>query len=144
MLCSIEENIFTIPAKDQFPKSIPCQKIIEVLNRNQGKTRGLAGVLHIKLNPRVMLTVNIDLQDRLVNGQQGTVKYIRTDSGRNVSKIYITFDNSKAGLKEMKSDAFGKHHLWVPIDKTEVDIKIKSSKTSSLVIKRAQYPLMLA
>ena len=143
MLYSIEENIFTIPAQDQFPKSSPCQKIIEVLNRNQVETRGLAGVLDIKFNARVMLTVNIDLQDRLVNGQLGTVKYIRTDSGRNVSKIYITFGDSKAGLKQMTSDAFGKQHLWVPIDKTEVGIKNKSSKTSSPVIKRTQYPLML-
>ena len=143
MLYSIEGNILTIPPKDQFPKSIPRQKIIEVLNRNQSETSGLAGVLDIKLNARVMLTVNIDLQDRLVNGQLGTVKCIRTDSGRNVSKIYITFDDSKAGLKKMKSDAFGKQDLWVPIDKTEVDIKIKSSKTSSPVIKRTQYPLML-
>ena len=31
MLQSIEGNIFTIPAKDQFPKNIPHQKIIEVL-----------------------------------------------------------------------------------------------------------------
>ena len=89
MLYSIEENIFTIPAKDQFPKSIPCQKITEVLNCNQGETRGLAGVLDIKLNARVILTVKIDSQDRLVNGQLGTVKCICTFSRRNVSKIYI-------------------------------------------------------
>ena len=44
----------------------------------------------------------------------------------------------------MNSDAFRKQHLWVPIEKTEVDIKIKSNKTSSPVIKRAQYPLILA
>ena len=31
MLQSIEGNIFIIPAKDQFPKNIPHQKIIEVL-----------------------------------------------------------------------------------------------------------------
>ena len=37
-----------------------------------------------------MLTVNIDLQDWLVNGQLGTVKCILTDSERNVSKTYIT------------------------------------------------------
>ena len=111
-----------------------------MLNRNQSETGGLAGVLDIILNARVMLTVNIDLQDRLVNGQQGTVKCIRTDSERNVSKIYIKFDDSKAGLKRMNYDAFGKQHLWVPIKKTEVDIKIKSSKTSSPVIKRTQYP----
>ena len=145
MLYSIEGNILTIPPKDQFPKSIPRQKIIEVLNRNQSETRGLAGVLDIKLNARVILTVNIDLPDRLVDGQLGTVyKCIRTDSERNVSKIYIKIDDSKAGLKSMNSYAFVKQQLWVPIEKTEFDIKIKSSKTSSPVIKRTQYPLMLA
>ena len=36
------------------------------------------------------------------------------------------------------------NHLWVPIDKTKTDIKIKSSKTSSPIIKRTQYSLMLA
>ena len=71
-------------------KSIPCQKIIEVLNRNQIKSGALVGVLDIKWNTRVMLTVNIDLQDR--NGQLGTVKFVRTDSEKNVSKIYAKFD----------------------------------------------------
>ena len=50
----------------------------------------VAGVLDIKWNTRVMLTVNIDLQDR--NGQLGTVKFVRTDSEKNVSKIYAKFD----------------------------------------------------
>ena len=59
-------------------------------------------------------------------------------------KNIYKFDGSKAGLKNMKSNPFGKQHLWVPIDKTEVDIKIKSSKTSSPVIKRTQYPLIPA
>ena len=67
----------------------------------------------------------MDLQDRLVNGQLGTVKCVHTNSQRNVSKIYLKFDDSKSGLKKMNTDAFKKQHLWVPIEKTEVDIKIK-------------------
>ena len=35
-----------------------------------------------------MLTVIIDLQDRLVSGQLGTVKCIHTDSERNISSLY--------------------------------------------------------
>ena len=66
------------------------------------------------------------------------------DSQRNVSKIYIKFGDSKAGLKSMNSDAFGKQHLLVAIEKTVADIKPKSSKTSSLVIKRTKYTLTLA
>ena len=62
-------------------------------------------MLDIKLIPRIILNVNFDLQERLVNGQLGTVKCIHTDAESNVSKIYIKFDGSKAGLKRMNSDA---------------------------------------
>ena len=41
-------------------------------------------MLDTTLNARVILTVNIELQDTLVNGQLGTVKCIRTDSEKNV------------------------------------------------------------
>ena len=63
-------------AIDNLPKNASIQKINQVLNRNQSETGGLAGILKIKINARVMLTVNIDLQDRLVNGQLETVMHI--------------------------------------------------------------------
>lgn len=69
MLQSIEENISTIPAKAQFAKNVPHHKIIQVFNRNQSETGGLARVLDIKMNERAMLTVDIDLQGKLINGQ---------------------------------------------------------------------------
>ena len=129
MLYSIEGNIFTIPAKDQFPKSIPRQKIIEVLNPSQSETGGLAGVLDIKLNARVMSTVNIDLQDRLVNVQLGTVKCIRKDSERNVSKIYVKFDDSKASLKRMNSGAFLENNIcWCLFRKEKLISKLNQVK----------------
>ena len=58
------------------PKNASIQKINQVLNRNQSETGGLPGILKIKINARVMFTVNIDLQDRLVNGQLETVMHI--------------------------------------------------------------------
>ena len=57
-----------IKAIDNLPKNASIQKINQVLNRNQSETGGLAGILKIKINARVMLTVNIGFQDRLVNG----------------------------------------------------------------------------
>ena len=80
MLQSSDSQLFSISAVDKLPKNVSQLKIRETLNRNQSETGGLAGVLDIKLNARVMLTVNIDLQDRLVNGQLGTVKYILRDT----------------------------------------------------------------
>ena len=128
MLQSFEGNIFTIPAKEQFPKNIPRQKIIEVLNQNQSETRVLAGALDVELDVRVMLSVmtaNFNLHDILVNGQLGTVKFIMYYQ-RNVSKVYKKFDDSKAGLKRMNKNGFRKQNLWVPVEKAEFDIKIKS------------------
>ena len=83
------------------------------------------------------------MQDRLVNGQMGTVNYIVLNSQNNVSKIYVKFDDCKAGLKKMNTDNFARQHLWIPIEKTTVHIRIKSNKNSSLVIKRTQFTLML-
>ena len=40
-----------------------------------------------------MVTVNVDLEDRLVNGQLGTVKHFQKDQNGNVLKIYIAFDD---------------------------------------------------
>ena len=65
-----------IKAIDNLLKNASIQKINQVLYRNENETGGLAGILKIKINARVMLTVNIDLQDRLVNGQLETVMHI--------------------------------------------------------------------
>ena len=97
MLLSVDGSLHVFPAIDILPKNIPQQKVNEVLNRKQSETGGLAQSLQIKLNARVMLTVNIDLQDRLVNR---LVKHISTDKQANVAKIYIKFDDSKAGAKK--------------------------------------------
>ena len=78
-----------------------------------------------------MLAVNVDLQDRLVNGQLVTVKHIVLNSQNNVSKIYIKFDDCKVGLKKINNDNFERQYLWVPIYKTNVNIRIKSNKNSS-------------
>ena len=44
----------------------------------------------------------------------------------------------------MNTDDFTRQHLWVSIEKTTVDIRMKSIKNLSPVIKRTQFPLMLA
>ena len=68
---------------------------------NQSETGGLASTLKIKSNVRVMLTMNVDLQDRLIDGQSGTVKHIEINDQHNISKVYIKFDDNKAGLKRI-------------------------------------------
>ena len=79
-----------------------------------------------------------------MNGQLGTVEHIVLNPQINFPKIYIKFDDCKAGLKKMNTDNFARQYLWVPIEKTTVNIMIKLNKNSSPVTKRTQLPLMLA
>ncbi|XP_037395199.1 uncharacterized protein LOC108432566 [Pygocentrus nattereri] len=58
----------------------------------------LTQALHIGVNARVMLLKNIDVSDGLVNGAFGTVNEVCFNNDLDFpSKIYVTFDNEKAG-----------------------------------------------
>ena len=57
----------------------------------------LANVLKVKLNARIILSVNIDLQDQLINGEIGKKKHISEGRINNITKIYVKFDDAKAG-----------------------------------------------
>ena len=62
-----------------------------------------------------MLTVNIDVKDKLVNGKLGTVIHI----ARNPRNEVFSFDDNRAGLLRRNTNLFAKHHCRVPIDKAE-------------------------
>ena len=136
-------KLYSIHAKDEVPKNISKDVINKALLRNQSQTGGLSELLHIKVDVRVMLTVNIDIADRLINGQIGTVKHISGDLN-NIHKVYVKFDDAHAGLKAMQTDHFARQNVWVPIEKAEAIISIKVNSNSSPIIKRTQFPLMLS
>ena len=95
------------------------------------------------LNARIMRTVNIDLQDRLINDQIGTIKHINRGRTNNIPKIYVKFDDVKAGLKKMSTYFFAKQNSWVPTEKKESNIRIPSKSAVPPVIRRTQLSLML-
>ena len=144
MLDANENELCSVCAIDDLPKNIGKAVVNKVLLRNQSQTGGLAQLLQIKVNARVMITVNIDIADRLINGQIGTVKHIAQSLDKNIHKIYVKFDDVKAGLKLIQTDHVARQNMWVPIEKAEASITINVSKNSSPVIKRTQFPLMLA
>ena len=107
-------------------------------------TNGLAYKLTIKLNAKVMITVNIDVEDKLCNGQIGVIRHIKYDNSGKVQKIYLQMEDPEVGLKAMNSDNFGRTNGLIPIKINDQNIKIKKNRPSSPVIKRFQFPLMLS
>ena len=143
MLETLTEPLHVINALDVLPKNVSVSVIDKAFNRSQSQTDGLARVLSIKVGARAMITSNIDVADRLSNGQIGTVKYVKLE-GHILTCIYVKMDDDCAGLKLMNSDSYAIRYNAVPIKKIETNISIHPNKVSSPVIKRTQFPLMLA
>ena len=72
----IQGQLITILAKDEVLKNSKISDITEVQNRKQSVSGGLAPLLKRKVNARVMLTTNINIEDQLINEQMGNVKHI--------------------------------------------------------------------
>ena len=57
MLTKNESIQHCIPAIDELPKNVQTTVINKAVNRNESETGGLAGILNIKVNARVKLTL---------------------------------------------------------------------------------------
>ena len=89
-----------------------------------------------------MLTTNIDITDRLINGQIGIVEYFKF-LGDKVDIIYIKFDNTNAGKRLIQTDNLSRHNSRVPIKKTDTYIHTGNSYISAS-IQQTLFPLTLA
>ena len=76
-----------------YQKNVQPALINKVLNQNQIETGGLTRILELKVNAEVMLTSDIDVLDKLSNGQIATVFHIKVNNNQAVTKIYIKFDD---------------------------------------------------
>ena len=121
MLSLNSNSLYSINAINIIPKNVSQSIIDKALNKNQSETGGLATTLDLREEARVMLTSNIDIDDRLINGQIGTVRKIVL-SGQ-VNKIYVAFDAKTAGLKLMDRDQYCKVHRFVPVERIEVKLR---------------------
>ena len=115
--------------------------------RGQSETGGLDYEILIKEGARVMITTNISIADRLINGQMGTV--FKIDVNQNTQKptvLYIKFDDPNAGkdLTNTHGNPFARENKVVPIEPVLAKIKIRPGKASSPEIQRVQFPITLA
>ena len=99
-------------------------------------------MLKLKIDAKVMLTVNVDIQNRLINGQTGNVKHIEFVHG-SIHKVHVKLSDEEAGVRAMRSSYLGRQNSWVAIEKCETEIPIKKGLASPN-IKRTQFPLTLA
>ena len=143
MLNLLDNPLIIVDAIDQVPKGVPANIYNKIQSLNQSRTGGLAFQLHLKIGAKVMLTSNIDIGDKLINGQIGTIAHI-TEENMIVKIIYVVFDNENVGMNKMKSDRCAKDLNAVPIERVTTDIRTNEKKLSSPIIKRTQFPLMLS
>ena len=117
MLPGIEyTNIATDSKKDD------CTELANVtMPTNPCETGNLQKVLTIKINARVMITMNIDVADGLTNGAMGTVTNVIIDqtTGK-MSVILVAFDSEHVGQETRHTSVYNTiHQNAVPIHCTQ-------------------------
>ena len=71
------------------------------------------------------------------------VKHIEIKENE-VRTIYLELDKCAGQIRMSGSDTIAKNNKWVPIKREETSIYLNKYKSTSLAIKRAQFPLVLS
>ena len=143
----IEEPPVTLIAHDEYPAMVSQHDIQKALTRNRSENGGLDYKIKLKQDARVMLTTNLNIEDRLINGQMGTVSKIKyNNTSQKPEIIYIKFDDENAGLEAIRKsgDLYARESNAVPIVPVLAKIKVKKNRPSSPEIQRTQFSLTLA
>ena len=109
-------------------------------------TGNLPKQLKICVGTRVMLTDNMDIGDRLINGSIGTVIHIQSRrlNGTASGTIYVKFDDEKAGNKLKDNRLRGELKHCVPVSVIHKEFQYKNKKGTKIRAERKQFPLVLA
>ena len=148
MLDKLPGQKHLIYSEDEIPKHLNDGDKYFIETTRAGETGGLARVIELKEGARVSISKNIDIVDRLVNGQVGTVKRFKVDCNNKVSGIYVKLDDEKAGKKGANSDNVCRENNWVLIERAETSFdprkRNRKNNKNSLVVRRTQFPLLLS
>ena len=98
-------------------------------------------MLKLKIGTKPMLTINVDIQDRLINGQTEKVKHTEFVQG-SIHKVYVKFFDGQARLIAVRLPYLGRQNSWIVIGKCKTEIPIKKGLASPS-IKETQFPLTL-
>ena len=81
--------------------------VLILASQNQTNRGGLVRLLKLKIGPKIMSTVDIGIQDRLINGQIVNIRYTEFAQG-SAHKVYVKFFDEQACLKAIRSSYLGK------------------------------------
>ena len=132
---TLQEQVVEIPSIDKVPSEIIDDILSSNAKRPLNQRANLASKLRLKRHCRVMLTTNVDISDKLINGQLGYIYDFATN-------IYIKFSDNAAGLKGIQNESLARTHNAVPISRTKASFALSKIYTST--IKQTQFSIMLA
>ena len=143
VLNDFADQFYTIEAIEKISDNCkyPLALFQTAQNQKQTNTGGLAKLLKLKIGAKVMLTVNVDIHDRLINGELVIIRHTEFAQG-SVCKVCVKFSDKQASSKAMRSSNLGRQNSWVFIQKCETEISIKKGSVSPS-IRCTQFPLTL-
>lgn len=144
---SLSTQKYTITACDSavgdITKSTAQRILCSASKLNINKTMGLPKTLKIANGLKVEVSLNVRVEDGLVNGAAGFITYIETTPSGHVAKIWVKFDDSTVGQLTRRDNHTSYHNLiqkeWTPICKVQRHFQVFKN-TSSLCL-RKQFPL---
>ena len=139
----LNKPILSLKRKEKRPS---CLKDYTVSDKSKD-TGGLEKEILICEGCRVMLVRNIDVQDGLVNGAQGTVLGFipqNATSGDEVKAVVVQFDKANVGSRAIAESRFDLSAFpanAVPI--TRMEVKFSTGQKQGLEITWLQFPMTL-
>lgn len=133
------------------PQSKKVHALAAVKNMKKEDTKNLLQELHLVVGIMYMVSCNINVEDGLFNGANGTLRFIEFNSNRSPEAVYIEFTDPKIGaiarqdrksiMDQLVRD--GKiQSNYTPIMRTRQTFNV--TKRGALQICRTQYPLIPA
>ena len=116
------------------------------------KAGNLKKIVKLWIGAKIQLINNLDVEDKLCNRSEGTVKYIHicntTCSAKDGGAIYVQFDNKKSGNKRKSHSYPEELQCSAPIlgktRKLPYSLHGKHKKSNLTLCERKQFPIALA
>ena len=145
MINQLNSECVLVKAIDKFPVNLVFSETDYefIKNTKLSVTGNLAYSLELKIGAKVMLTCNIDIEVHLINGQIGTVCHFMSNH-QQVLRIYVKFDDLRAGIKASSNDNLRRSNRWVPIEQSQAIFTLKKKSKSSVAVTQTQFPLTLS